>query len=283
MYPITSQWKSAGKELIRRIVSLRRPVQVLNCGAIIVHCLLLTSCSSPNFLADIFICSFSSKSAQSADPQLEIRVGYFFLCAKTERDTHWACGNNDYVREHLLGQADPFSIHRTAYDLQNEAISSSMNIVSAISILISIFLVSSFPLIRQGGADSLRYDWWFMPGFIANPVMGITSCLLAAVWQHSVAATAAPLMQYLSQGAVTAVVGPVATALAWTAFCLSTITGVITVRAGYAITYRRDWVDEISSIASSESSEEIVSLTGSNAQDDEGSGIEMAPIRAGAR
>jgi hypothetical protein len=62
-------------------------------------------------------------------------------------------------------------------------------------------------------------------------MLGMGSSLLVALWQHTVAATAAPLMRYLSSGAVTAVVGPVATVLAWLSFVLSVIAGSLCMTA----------------------------------------------------
>ena len=81
------------------------------------------------------------------------------------------------------------------------------------------------------------------------------------------AATAVPLVQYLSSGAVVAQVGPAATALVWSILCLSMITAVLTLRAGYAIAYRHFWDDEDSSIMSEEGedSEESEPLTSNSA------------------
>lgn len=93
------------------------------------QCLLLVSCAGSNFLANIYIFSYSatdSANRASQPSQLDIRVGYFFFCAKTEQDTSWICGSGDYTRQHLIGHTDSHSILRAAYDLQNEAISSSM-------------------------------------------------------------------------------------------------------------------------------------------------------------
>jgi len=70
------------------------------------------------------------------------------------------------------------------------------------------------------------------------------SSLLAALWQHTMAATSTPLMTYLSSGEVTTVVGPAATTLVWLGFGFTFVTGFLCLKAAYALLRRpkSDWL-----------------------------------------
>lgn len=70
-----------------------------------------------------------------------------------------------------------------------------------------------------------------MDAAMVNPIVGVTSSIIAAVWQHTIAATSVPPMQALSKGRVVANVGPAATALVWWTV-LSMVTGMISFKAG---------------------------------------------------
>jgi hypothetical protein len=76
---------------------------------------------------------------------------------------------------------------------------------------------------------------WFTAALVVNAIYGMGNSLLAALWQHAAAATAAPMMVYLSSGAVTAVVGPLATTLVWLGFGLTLVPGVMCLRDVLAV------------------------------------------------
>jgi len=100
----------------------------MSCAALALGCLLLAGCSSPNFLRDVYIASFSldAGATTAGFSRLEVRVGYFSLCLRTGLDATWICGDPDWVREHFRGVVEPWNLLKTAYDLRNEAISPSL-------------------------------------------------------------------------------------------------------------------------------------------------------------
>lgn len=93
-----------------------------------MQCLLLASCAVPNFLAGIYLFAFSlvATDATRGFSHLEVRVGYFYLCARLDDSTSWICGNPDRVMGELTGVAEPWNLARTAYDLRDRAVSPSM-------------------------------------------------------------------------------------------------------------------------------------------------------------
>jgi hypothetical protein len=94
-----------------------------------MQCLLLAGCAIPNFLAGIYIFSFAlgaTDTTEGRGPRLEIRVGHFYLCARSENTMSWSCGAPGRVREDLLGVAEPWNLDKTAYDLRSRAISPSL-------------------------------------------------------------------------------------------------------------------------------------------------------------
>ena len=103
-----------------------------------------------------------------------------------------------------------------------------LSIVSIISSLISIAILSSFPVPRREGRPNFRETFWIL--LHINPFLGTVISVLAAIWQHSIAATATPLVRYLAQGSAVTLVGPIATALVWTAVFVSAIAAAITRR-----------------------------------------------------
>jgi hypothetical protein len=53
--------------------------------------------------------------------RVEIRVGYFSLCAKGIDSLNWICG--DGLESHFLALADPWNLYKTATDFRSKAVS----------------------------------------------------------------------------------------------------------------------------------------------------------------
>ena len=83
-----------------------------------------------------------------------------------------------------------------------------------------IHTISLFPIPRviDEGETAARINWWIFRSLDWSSGCSMLASFLAALWQHTVASTAAPLVAYLSSGEVAAAVGPAATTLAWLNF-----------------------------------------------------------------
>ncbi|KAK3368278.1 Ca2+ regulator and membrane fusion protein Fig1-domain-containing protein [Podospora didyma] len=289
----SASWKnnpSFAYGVVRRIASLYRPVQLMSCAIIVMQCLLLAGCASSNFLVNIYLFSFAltatETEATTGFSRLEIRVGHFFLCAKADEGIDWICGDADRVNGHMIGVVEPWNIRKTAYDLRDGAISPSMNIILLASNLLTLFLVSSFPILRLPDKANSSAPQWLTRSLAINPIFGMASSLIAALWQHTAAATSAPLMSYLSAGAVTGAVGPAAATVAWLSFGLSLVTGALCLRAVNAMVHRQLEDEDVYTAASTLST--FATVTSESSEDDEvesrhGGGseeIEMSSLRA---
>jgi len=117
--------RSLTDQELRPIVSLRRPVQVMNCICVALQSLLLASCAFPTLLVNIYIVSFTMNATDATDgfSRLEIRVGYFYQCFRTDGGAHWVCGDYDRLERHLGGVTEPWNLRKTAYDLRARAVS----------------------------------------------------------------------------------------------------------------------------------------------------------------
>jgi hypothetical protein len=170
-------------------------------------------------------------------------------------------------------------------------------------------VVSSFPIIRDTVTKTVPIrETWFTTFLTANPIVGVTSSIIAAVWQHTIAATSVPLMQAFSKAGVVAEVGPAATALVWWVALSSMVTGVISFRAGIYVGTWGDWDEVEESSDDDDDAEESERLRGPRriasargqsrergnsrtadvervgsvgAVSERGSGIEMASLRWG--
>ncbi|KAK3314390.1 Ca2+ regulator and membrane fusion protein Fig1-domain-containing protein [Apodospora peruviana] len=260
-----ASWKDnlllLGYEIWHRIASLRRPVQILNCTAILMQCLLLAGCAAPR-LAGIYLFSFGLAAATDITTgfsRLELRVGYFCMCARLDDTASWTCGDPGRVREQLMGVTEPWNLVKTAYDLRDGAISPLMNIIFLAFTALAVFLVSSFPLVKVGYETPLAPATTphpltmklFTRTFGLLPLAAMIASLLAAVWQHIAAATAAPLMNALSSGAVMAVSGSAATVLAWLTFIVSLTAGSLCLRTSSVMYSRQLEDDDLYSLPSS--------------------------------
>jgi len=103
-----------------------------------------------------------------------------------------------------------------------------------------IHTISLFPIPRVIDEDetAARFNRWILQSLLWSTALSTLSSFLAALWQHTVASTAAPLVAYLSSGEVVAAVGPAATTLAWLNFLLLLIAGSICFRARVLMIYQ---------------------------------------------
>lgn len=103
-------------------------MQLISCVIIVFQCLLLASCAFPNMLASIYIVRFSLAATDKTAgfSVLDIRIGYFYQCVRTERDADWSCGDRSSCEERLREVSEPWNLVKTAFDLRDEAVSSSL-------------------------------------------------------------------------------------------------------------------------------------------------------------
>ncbi|KAK3291083.1 Ca2+ regulator and membrane fusion protein Fig1-domain-containing protein [Chaetomium fimeti] len=235
-------------EVRRRVVSLHRPVQLLSCAATVLSCLLLSGCTSAPLLANIYVVSFASTGPPTAtaswttsEPSttefspVEVRVGYFSLCTRAENQVHWICG--DQLGNPFRGTPDPWDLYKKAENYRTQVISPIFPIISLALNLASITIVSSFPITRTNEPLSVR-ERKTRAIVIALPITAIVTVIVtfvAALWQHTTAATASPLVRYLSSSALTCVVGPAGTTFVWLIFGTSLVTGSMLCRASLTI------------------------------------------------
>ncbi len=90
-----------------------------------------------------------------------------------------------------------------------------------------------------------------MAALVVITIYSVLTTLIAALWQHTAAATTTSLVNYMSAGMVNTGIGPVATAIVWLVFGLSLVTGGMALRATYIISSQR--LDSDSSRGSSTS------------------------------
>lgn len=99
--------------------------------------------------------------------------------------------------------------------------------------LASVILVSFFPI--AGEIDLLplrgRKVRVISTALLITSLFTIPLTFSAALWQHTTAATASPLVRYLSSGALSCTVGSTATTLAWLSFGASFVSGTMSIRA----------------------------------------------------
>lgn len=108
--------------------------------------------------------------------------------------------------------------------------------------MVSMLVVSSFPIRKAREDLMMPYGRKFVVALVLAPLFHTLTALAAAIWQHAAAATAAPLVSYMSSGAVETAVGPAATALAWLVFGLSLATAIMSMRAANIMHYR--WAED---------------------------------------
>jgi hypothetical protein len=113
---------------------------------------------------------------------------------------------------------------------------SRSSILSVALNLISIILTSSSPVNSATPGQEVTYrERKMVTALGIIPILSTPTALVLALRQHTAAATASPLVSYMSSGAVQCVIGPAATTLAWLIFVLSILTGIILARATVAI------------------------------------------------
>ncbi|KAK4131677.1 hypothetical protein BT67DRAFT_146995 [Trichocladium antarcticum] len=175
---------SFGSGLMRRLSSLQRPVQLLNCAAALMSCLLLAGCSLPAHLVNIYLVAFAATappdtadSTAAAFPRLEIRVGYFSLCVRVADSPDWICGDGPDIRSR--GIADPWNILKTADDYRTEVVSPALMIVSVAMTMVSMFVVSSFPIRKAHEDLMVPYGRKFVAALVSAPLFHTLTALAA--------------------------------------------------------------------------------------------------------
>ncbi|KAK0622763.1 Ca2+ regulator and membrane fusion protein Fig1-domain-containing protein [Immersiella caudata] len=252
-----------GHDVLHRLASLRKPVQLLNCGNIVLLCLLLSSCSVSNFLANIYLFSFIQPPSPEQASYLEVRVGYFSLCATTDPTTSWTCGRPDSTTAQFQSTNSTahsqYDILKTAYDIQNEVVSPAALIITLFLHTLSLLVLSSFPLPSPPTTSPPRHTYpgvlhptrLIIPLLLLIPFFSIHFALIAALWQHAVAGTAVSLARRASGGGVNAEVGGLAVGLVWLRVVGAFGVGVVEVvvgrkllrRGSYVVLRDRDWVE----------------------------------------
>jgi hypothetical protein len=123
LFRLTTSWLPAFLHRHRGVL-----LGLFNCAALALGCLLLAGCSAPNILAGIYLVAFSLPASDTTAgfSHLEIRLGYFFLCARSSTSSSWTCGDPDQVIERLRDADEPWNLGKTAYDLRDQAVSPSL-------------------------------------------------------------------------------------------------------------------------------------------------------------
>ncbi|KAH6843493.1 Ca2+ regulator and membrane fusion protein Fig1-domain-containing protein [Chaetomium sp. MPI-CAGE-AT-0009] len=242
---------SLSSDILRRVVSLHRPVQLLSCAAIVLSCLLLSGCTSAPLLANIYIVSFASMAPPTATgttsvpstmefSPVEVRVGYFSLCARVDSKVNWICG--DRLGYPFLGTPEPWDLYKKAENYRTHIISPIFPVLAVGLNLASIIIVSSFPITRPNEPRQQKVRAIAAALFI-TATFTIVATLVAALWQHTTAATASPLVTYLSSGALTCKAGSTATTFVWLIFGISLVTGSMSIRASFAMSRSHNLVE----------------------------------------
>ena len=117
------------------------------------------------------------------------------------------------------------------------------SLVSIALSLGSIVIISFFPVSTGPDATETPHGRRLVVALLLSLCYSAATALVAALWQHAAAATAAPLVRYLSSGAVKTVVGPGATALVWLVFWLSLVTGAMSLRAIHVMAWQQSRYD----------------------------------------
>jgi len=106
-------------------------------------------------------------------------------------------------------------------------------------VVMSLF-PTPYPLVPGETYTLWRRDMWLEKCLVLGSSLGVPLGLLAALWQHTVASTAAGLVAFLSGGDVVAAAGPAATAFAWLAFLLGMIVSYVCFKVGLRLARIRE-------------------------------------------
>ncbi|KAK0742118.1 Ca2+ regulator and membrane fusion protein Fig1-domain-containing protein [Apiosordaria backusii] len=193
---------------------------------------LAAGCASNGPLRNIYLLSLQSPTSQ-------VRIGYFSLCTATGQDD-WVCSMGETAQDDL-GATHTWDLAGLAKHYRHQVAFVGLVLTSSALMLILGLLLATFPrwhTEREYDEDGEIVDERAVKPFpnkrILNTCMlvafvGAVLSLVAALWQHSAAASTASTLAYISGGEVEASIGVTATVLVWLAFgiCL-VISGAVT-------------------------------------------------------
>ncbi|KAK2768254.1 hypothetical protein FQN54_000106 [Arachnomyces sp. PD_36] len=175
---------------------------------------------NPSFFADV--------ANTSSSASLEVRVGYFGLCASLEGQG-WTCAtDSNSLTENLNATHDPLNLIWVADRFQNQVFLSALIIISAVLTLVEFGLLASFPGWHEEADEdgSIREVKPFPAKSVTHLCIGFSALIslfliVAILWQHVAAVAQSSTVQAIFDGSVKTQVGTAAMAFGWVAVGLN--------------------------------------------------------------
>ncbi|KAF2875119.1 Ca2+ regulator and membrane fusion protein Fig1-domain-containing protein [Massariosphaeria phaeospora] len=154
------------------------------------------------------------------DQEFEVRVGYFGICMHHPAG-QWKCASTeDYLPVDQLSRLDPYHILRAGRRYKDEVIFPAIIIINSV---LMVFILVNFCHYKRSTSQN-----WKMK-LKTTGLEATTLCVanilnsMAALWQHTSAASVACLLDVVSSGSVDIRVGYLAAGLVWTPMFLLAI------------------------------------------------------------
>jgi len=209
---------------------------------IVVDSFLLAGCTSANsVLRGIYVISLSYNTTRDegaprttqellnattlSSAQLDVRVGYFGVCAKANRD--WICQHSFGSFEmSKLFPGDPLSILALGLRYKNDVLFPELLIASIGLAVFSFILFATFPSwhYEEDEFTGEQVDVKPFPSravvkfLLFSTMIASIFSLVSVLWQHTSAVTAVVMLEGSNSGFIRGSTGPAGIALAWLTF-----------------------------------------------------------------
>ncbi|OCL04028.1 hypothetical protein AOQ84DRAFT_226534 [Glonium stellatum] len=155
---------------------------------------------------------------------LEVRGGYFGLCARSNNKGSWTCKRNAAgFMGNRASIEDPLNLLGIMDHFRGEVEFPGLILGSIVLSTITLALISTFPGYHEE-EEAETGDFIEVKPFPSRPISQAAAAsmafstlfaLVAALWQHTAAASAASVLQYATLGNIKPSVGPTAVVLVW--------------------------------------------------------------------
>ncbi|KAF1997859.1 hypothetical protein P154DRAFT_622081 [Amniculicola lignicola CBS 123094] len=179
--------------------------------------------TTPGFWGNITVSAFEAVRST----HLTVRLGYFGICAKDDRDS-WVCRGNAAELTAIRRFEDPLGITLTANKLKDDVFFPGLLLGSTGLAIVVLVLFCFFPSWEEGRDFETGSDLGVM-SFPNRRILKLCSAssglatlfaFTSALWQHTSAAAASTVLEMTTGLVVKASVGTVGTALVWLGFVL---------------------------------------------------------------
>ncbi|KAM0720896.1 hypothetical protein Q7P37_003181 [Cladosporium fusiforme] len=169
-------------------------------------------------------------AANNPDSLLEVRVGYFGLCARRRGETQWFCSNTQSGIHSVLANssADSLGLVNIGAHFKDDVLFSGLMLGAIALTLLAFAGTATFPNwqedtdVRTGSEIDFKPfpSRVFSSGIRFSLFIAAILLLVSALWQHVAAASAVATIATISQGSLSVSIGAAAIAFVWLSFAL---------------------------------------------------------------